>query len=412
MKKFSILLVSLLLVPIIIILSGCAPSQVTVYSSDGNVSISVPSGWNTNDTTIIPAAIIGVSDAANHEYVVVTGLPKSYFGANSTLNDYLALLKKNSVALISNAVWGNPSSITINGLNGLTVQATGIWRKTNTDSTFFVNVLENSNYNYDIVGFTSTSLLAANQATLQSIMNSFQAQATTHTGGWKPYTFPTTVILFFIFLIVGIGLVFLGKRIKSRIRVPHPGNVLKIVMVIIWVIVILGFLSVAIINRSNSSRSGTGPIFPITLACAAVTFIYLAYISRRDGILPALGNGFVGAAAGPMVFEFFFDLIVIPQIQAPATFLAAYFGTLDFAVLLTLSLLFLPRRVFVTRHSIYALGAMFIVFAIWALFGFSYPSNPASFTLNAISKVLGFITIIFLFTTEKVAYSTQNQNKE
>jgi len=124
----------------------------------------------------------------------------------------------------------------------------------------------------------------------------------------------------------------------------------------------------------------------------------------------------VCAAAGPMVFEFPFDMIVIPQIKASALFLAVYFGTLDVAVLLTLSLLLLSRRVFITRHSLYALGAMFIVFAVWAWFGFSYPSNPISFTLNAVSKILGFVTIIFLFqraskqvTEEQISTETANR---
>ena len=135
------------------------------------------------------------------------------------------------------------------------------------------------------------------------------------------------------------------------------------------------------------------------MACAVSTFFYLAYISRHEGFLTALGNGFVGAAAGPMVFEFPFDLIVIPQVKAPMTFIIAYFVSLDVAVLLTLSLLLLSRRVSITRYSMYSLGAMFIVFAVWALFGFSYPSTPISFLLNAISKVLGFITVVALFST-------------
>jgi hypothetical protein len=45
----------------------------------------------------------------------------------------------------------------------------------------------------------------------------------------------------------------------------------------------------------------------------------------------------------------------------------------------------------------FTLGAMFFVFAIWALFGFSYPSSPIPFAFNAVSKVLSFVAAITLF---------------
>lgn len=394
--------------------TGINPANVTVYSNDGNVSISVPSGWNTSDTTIIPTAMIGASNAANHEYVIVTGQLQSSLGANSTINDYLSLLEKSSVANISNGIWGNPSKVTIDGLNGLAFRVTGILRKDNTNYTFLFNVLANNNYYYAIVGFTNTSLLPANQATLQTIINSFKAPETSVTGGWKPYTFPGSVILFFILLIVAGELIFLGRRLRNRIPVPHPGRVLKIVIIAIWAVLMLFYLSrviPAFFTTHSVSNIGLGPIFPITFGCAVVTFIYVAYITRRDGIMAALRNGFVAFAAGPMIFEFPFDMIVIPQIKAPAAFLIAYFGILDVSVLFTLALLMLLKRIYVTKMSIYTLGAMFIVFAVWALFGFAYPANPISFTLNTISKVLGFVTVVTLFSTEPKQITLREINK-
>lgn len=390
-------------------LTGCAlisPGNVTVFSNDGNTSISVPSGWNKNDSTIkkiFPAAVVAASDNANQEQVAVIGEPKSALGANSTLNVFFAQIKAVSVATIAGGVWGNPSSIKLGGLNGLSATATGVWRANKTDSTFFVTALENNNYYYAIIAFTSTSVLSANQATLHQIVDSFKAPATTVIkGNWKPYAVPQSVILFFILLIVGIGLVLVGWRKKRSIEVPHPGKTLKIAMITSWALLILFIIGVVVFYRIGrtgigTGRTGIGPIFPITLACAVAVFIYIAYIYRHDGILTALGRALVCGAAGPMVFEFVFDMIVIPQIKAPAILLVAEFIPLDFAVLLTLSLLLLSRRVSITRYSLYALGAMFIVFAVWAWFGFSYPSSPVPFTLNAVSKVLSFITIAFLF---------------
>jgi hypothetical protein len=37
------------------------------------------------------------------------------------------------------------------------------------------------------------------------------------------------------------------------------------------------------------------------------------------------------------------------------------------------------------------------VFAVWALPGFGYPSTPVTYTLNVISKLLAFVTILTLF---------------
>jgi hypothetical protein len=407
--KMKKLLILSLLITTIFGLTGCAlinPGNATVFSNDGNTSISVPSGWNTNDTTIrkiLPAAVIAASDTANHEYVAVVGEPKSYLSSNSTVNDFFAQIKTNSVAIVANGVWGTPSAFTVDGLKGLTVQFTGIYRLTQTNSTFFVNVLANNNYYYAVIAFTDTALVSTNEVTLQKVINSFKAPANTVIKGtWKPYTFPQSVILAFILLIVGIGLVFLGKRLKRSIEVPQPGKRLKIAMITVWALVILFIVGVVVFYRIGRTTIGTGqtgigPIFPITLACAAGAFIYIAYISRHDGILTALGRAFVCGAAGPMVFEFPFDMIVIPQIKTTAALLVAEFVPLDFAVLLTLSLLLLSKRVSITRYSLYALGAMFIVFAVWAWFGFSYPSNPISYVSNALSKVLGFVTIVFLF---------------
>jgi hypothetical protein len=40
---------------------------------------------------------------------------------------------------------------------------------------------------------------------------------------------------------------------------------------------------------------------------------------------------------------------------------------------------------------------MLAVFAVWALFGFGYPSAPVPITLNVLSKILAFVTVLTLF---------------
>lgn len=220
---------------------------------------------------------------------------------------------------------------------------------------------------------------------------------------WSPYTFPASIILATILLIVGIGIILLGRRIKTGIRLPHPGKSVRVVILVVWALSLIILLPIYIMRAQIFPGAiQTGPVFPITIASAAGTFVYLAYIYRREKIRTIMGNALLGAAAGPMVFEFLFDCIVLPQIKAPISSILIFFVPLFIAVLLTLTLLLLSTRTSITRYSAYSLGAMFIAFAAWAFVGFSYPSSLLPFLFNAISKVLSFVTVAALFSKKPV----------
>ena len=51
----------------------------------------------------------------------------------------------------------------------------------------------------------------------------------------------------------------------------------------------------------------------------------------------------------------------------------------------------------ISKYTLLSLGGMFFVFAVWALFGFSYPSTPIPFALNVLSKVLSFMAGVTLY---------------
>ena len=40
---------------------------------------------------------------------------------------------------------------------------------------------------------------------------------------------------------------------------------------------------------------------------------------------------------------------------------------------------------------------MFVVFAVWGLLGFAYPSAPSDIALNMLSKILAFVVALCLF---------------
>jgi hypothetical protein len=147
---------------------------VLVTSADGNVSISVPSAWNTNDTQLYPGSVIGVADSTTNEYLIITEKPKTSLKASDTINDYLNIVKIAFGAAVTNPVWGQPSSVSIGGCKGLTVRLTGTRKSNNTDTVYFVNALESKNYFYNVCGYTLTSKEDANKATIEKIINSFK----------------------------------------------------------------------------------------------------------------------------------------------------------------------------------------------------------------------------------------------
>jgi hypothetical protein len=148
--------------------------KVLVKSTGGDVTISVPSGWNTNDTQLYPGSVIGVADDANNEYLIITQKPKLSLKAGDTINDYLNIVKTAFGSAVTNPVWGQPSSVTIGGCKGLTVRLTGTRKSNSTDTVYFVNVLESKNYFYNVCGYTLTSVENTNKTTLQNIINSFK----------------------------------------------------------------------------------------------------------------------------------------------------------------------------------------------------------------------------------------------
>lgn len=54
-----------------------------------------------------------------------------------------------------------------------------------------------------------------------------------------------------------------------------------------------------------------------------------------------------------------------------------------------------------SRSSLFLLAGMFLIFAVWARFGFAYPLAPLPFAMNVIGKILAFATAISLFLPAK-----------
>jgi hypothetical protein len=88
-----------------------------------------------------------------------------------------------------------------------------------------------------------------------------------------------------------------------------------------------------------------------------------------------------------------------PTPAVPFTLL--FFLPLFLVEVSTFALVTLSPLAKLSRYTLFPLGAMFLVFGVWALFGFSYPSHPLPLAFNVISKILSFVAAITLFLAPK-----------
>jgi hypothetical protein len=233
---------------------------------------------------------------------------------------------------------------------------------------------------------------------------------------WRAYEAPETTFLAIALILLAGAVAYVGIRLPRPISVQRPGGTVTAFMLVIWVLTICTFLVAVGAYLTQMKQVFHLPPMPrpTTLAArggvrvgtfpdAFVTFWIIFYLTRRRfGWKVALGSAFVGTAAAPMLFELPFDLIVMgrtyPTIPPnPTLYRALFFLPLFLIELSTISLLALLPSMRITRSACYALAGMFAVFAAWAVFGFSYPGEPLPRVLNVISKMLCFVTAIFLF---------------
>jgi hypothetical protein len=84
-----------------------------------------------------------------------------------------------------------------------------------------------------------------------------------------------------------------------------------------------------------------------------------------------------------------------PSPAIPFTLL--FFLPLFLVEIMSFAMLRLSPAVKLSKYTLFFLAGMFLVFAIWALFGFAYPSSPLPTAFNMISKVLAFAVAVSLF---------------
>jgi hypothetical protein len=229
---------------------------------------------------------------------------------------------------------------------------------------------------------------------------------------WSPYAGSSSIILAVALLIVTAVLLYFAFRFRHPKEVKRPGRFLGVALVVIWVLSVTTFLiavaayGLALYQQGVRSQP-PDYIFPVTMISAVVAFIVIAVLARRSGFWGAFVSAMVGTIAAPLIFELPFDLIVMWHMYPPnpgALFILLFFLPFFLVDISSFALLTFSPVMKLSRYPLFFLAGMFLVFAVWAVFGFTYPLAPLPIALNMISKVLAFAAAVSLFLpSEKVS---------
>ncbi|MGD0559051.1 MAG: hypothetical protein ABSA93_29275 [Streptosporangiaceae bacterium] len=238
----------------------------------------------------------------------------------------------------------------------------------------------------------------------------------TQYGTWVSYGGDARMWLAIGLLAIAGGVTLAGIRLSLPVWATRPGPAGRIGMILAWVASIVAFLVCATIyihkyihayDLTVATAAPQDHIAPITFLAAVIVFFIIISRSSPD-FRTRLAGAAIGAIAAPMIFELPFDLIVMartypPVPPDPALYRALFFVPLFLIEITTLLLLRLSPMVRLTRATFFSFALMLGVFAIWATAGFGYPSAPLPTTLNIVSKILAFVTVLTLFLPQRPA---------
>ena len=240
----------------------------------------------------------------------------------------------------------------------------------------------------------------------------------THYGTWSSYAGGGSIILAIGLLIVMGILLFFAMRLHYPLAVKRPGKVLRVSLPVLLVLFVFAFLvasyiyAVALYRQQVHFTGPMNPILPVTLTAAAIAFFVIVSLAQRSGPRSARVSALVGTIAAPMIFEFPFDLIVMWRTYPPTPgvpFTLLYFVPLFLIEFTCFAMLTFSPLIKVSRYTLFLLAGMFLIFAVWALFGFAYPASPIPVALNVTSKLLAFATAVSLFLPQEKSAQSADQ---
>jgi hypothetical protein len=238
----------------------------------------------------------------------------------------------------------------------------------------------------------------------------------TQYGIWASYSGEARIWLAVGLLAAACSVVLAGMRLRLPVRLTRPGPAGQAATIAAWAASMLALLvcvAIYVQHGTHDIRAAglsaptlRAPIMPVTLTADAVLLSVI--ISRSSPALPTrLASAVIGAIAAPMIFELPFDPFVVGRVPGfplePRSYVALVYAPLALTEITTLLLLRLSPMVRLTRATFFCFALMLSVWAVWALFGFGYPSAPLPIALNMTSKVLAIGTALTLFLSQQPA---------
>lgn len=234
----------------------------------------------------------------------------------------------------------------------------------------------------------------------------------TQYGTWVSYGGTADIVLAAALAGAAAAAAYAGFRLPLPVSLPRPGRTARVCLLVSWILSIAAFgvcfalYALQEVRDHHGHAAPADPITPVTVICFGVLWIAIVLLHNAQGWRVALGSATVGALAAAMIFEFPFDLIVMtrtypPIPPDPALYRALFFVPLFLVEVTTVARLTLSPVVRVSRAAFWCFAAMLAVFAVWGLIGFGYPSSPAPFALNVVSKILAFLTVLSMFLPDR-----------
>ena len=244
---------------------------------------------------------------------------------------------------------------------------------------------------------------------------------------WSPYTGSSAIILAVGLLVVTGVLLYAGMQLPHPLAATRPGLFLGACIGVLWVLSLTMFVVALIVYVEALIKQlghGTGtlstpanPITPFTLLFAVIAFLVILFLTVPGSTSPSgttvrafwvgVGSAVVGTIAAWTIFEFPYDLIVMWHTYPPTPhvlFTLLFFLPLFLLEFSSYALLTFSPFTKLSRATLYLLAGMFFIFAVWAVFGFAYPSAPLPYACNVLGKCIAFAIGVSLFLPrEKVA---------
>jgi hypothetical protein len=227
-------------------------------------------------------------------------------------------------------------------------------------------------------------------------------------GTWTPYAGADALRLALILFAIAGALAFFAVRLRRPLQPRTTGTFAGAVLAAIWLLSWITFgvdalvYFEALVKAVGNFTPPPSPITPITALATLLGFIAILVLRWRSGWRSALGGAVLGMMAAPMIFELPFDLIVMGRIypnppEPVVRHTLLYFLPLFLISLSSFALLTVSPLTRLSRYTLFCLAGLFLVFAVWALLGFAYPSQPILLVLNVIGKMLAFAAAVTLF---------------